>query len=156
MFSPTLFLLSALQCSMSSYFSFAEAASANVTIDDTYGDPAMRVIPTYSANWNIGQECSGCAVIPDASKAFMGSWHDTTSNYPLKGASHQVTMTFKGMFNCQLFYRQTILLHRQAPRFGSIVFWRIMTRRASQRLPMLPSSWTAPQIQHIPINQTGL
>ncbi|EPT06111.1 hypothetical protein FOMPIDRAFT_9495, partial [Fomitopsis schrenkii] len=72
------------------------AASTNFTIDDTFGDSATGLSPTYSTNWNVGQTCSGCAVVPDASKTFMGTWHDTTTNSPMKPAPHQVNLTFQG------------------------------------------------------------
>ncbi|KAI0724107.1 hypothetical protein C8Q72DRAFT_858228 [Fomitopsis betulina] len=81
------------------YFVLASAAaSTNVTIDDTYGDSVTGLRPVYSAGWNIGQDCSGCAITPDESKAFMGTWHDTTSDSPLDSTNipHQVTLTFRG------------------------------------------------------------
>ncbi|EPT00117.1 hypothetical protein FOMPIDRAFT_1123161 [Fomitopsis schrenkii] len=50
----------------------------NRTIDDTYGDSITGLQVVYSG-WNTGQLCPGCAVQPDASATFEGSWHDTTS-----------------------------------------------------------------------------
>lgn len=81
------------------------AASTNFTIDDTFGDSATGLSPTYSTNWNVGQTCSGCAVVPDASKTFMGTWHDTTTNSPMKPAPHQVNLTFQGMSGARPSFR---------------------------------------------------
>ena len=66
----------------------------NRTIDDTYGDSATGLQVVYSEFWNKGQVCSGCAVQPDPSKAFEGSWHDTTSG----PTSHNATMKFIGTY----------------------------------------------------------
>ena len=96
--SPALLLLSVLQCFLFSPFASA-ATSVNVTIDDTSGDSLTGIKPTYSANWNVGQKCLTCAVTPEASEAFMGTWHDTTSNVP-QDKPHTVTMTFRGASSC--------------------------------------------------------
>ncbi|KAH9930961.1 uncharacterized protein B0H18DRAFT_872467 [Fomitopsis serialis] len=66
------------------------------TIDDTYGDSVTGVLPTYGANWNAGQTCSGCAVQPSPSGTYRGTWHDTTSDNPNSTTGHAVTLEFTG------------------------------------------------------------
>ncbi|KZT68208.1 hypothetical protein DAEQUDRAFT_344616 [Daedalea quercina L-15889] len=72
------------------------AASTNTTIDDQYGDLTTGRLPVYSGSWNVGQDCSGCAVSPMPSKTYMGTWHDTTSNSPASSPAHTVALTFNG------------------------------------------------------------
>ena len=93
-------LFSSLVLCYSSSFIQPAAASTYVTIDDTYGDSTTGVLPIYSLDWNVGQDCPACAIIPDASQAFMGSWHDTTSNNPVDSVPHRVNLTFKGVPGC--------------------------------------------------------
>ena len=76
------------------HMAFAALRIINRTIDDTYGDSATGLQVVYSEFWNKGQVCSGCAVQPDPSKAFEGSWHDTTSG----PTSHNATMKFIGTY----------------------------------------------------------
>ncbi|KAH9930966.1 uncharacterized protein B0H18DRAFT_120087 [Fomitopsis serialis] len=112
--TPCSFLLSALKSMpprfcihhlflilLHSVFVFAETR----TIDDTFGDSVTGEIPNYSSSdcWSQGPDCSGCFLQPDASKAYNGTWHDTSSNTcsgndandPFK-AGHGVTFTFVG------------------------------------------------------------
>ncbi|EPT00090.1 hypothetical protein FOMPIDRAFT_1123150 [Fomitopsis schrenkii] len=72
------------------------ASATNRTIDDTYGDPVTQFQVAYTANWNPGQSCTGCAVQPDPSQAFDGTWHDTTSNNPNSTSPHSATLKFNG------------------------------------------------------------
>ncbi|KAH9842351.1 uncharacterized protein C8Q71DRAFT_719940 [Rhodofomes roseus] len=71
-------------------------------IDDTYGDPEMGIIPSYSiANcWNNESSCPGCVLHPDASQAYDGTWHETTSNecngQDNNAAGHSVAFNFIG------------------------------------------------------------
>ena len=58
-------------------------ALTNVTVDDEGGDELTGDKPTYtpsgsSGNWAQGADCTGCIVKPDATKAFNGTWHDST------------------------------------------------------------------------------
>ena len=76
-------------------------------IDDTYGDSATGVLPSYSSDgvdcWNEGPGCSACTLQPQASQAHNGTWHDTTSDVCNNAASnngtagHSVTFNFVGM-----------------------------------------------------------
>ncbi|KAH9934654.1 uncharacterized protein B0H18DRAFT_977570, partial [Fomitopsis serialis] len=74
------------------------AANTNRTIDDTYGDVATGMSPIYTENWNPGSTCMGCVIGPSAEKAYMGTWHDTTSDEPLgtSNTAHDVALTFTG------------------------------------------------------------
>ena len=71
------------------------AGSTNRTIDDQWGDSVTGVLPAYSTNWNFGPDCNNCAVAPSVSKAFGGTWHDTTSSNP-NTTGHYVTLSFTG------------------------------------------------------------
>ena len=77
---------------------FGLAALVNRTIDDYFGDPITGTFPIYSpANlWQQGNGCTGCIVQPDVSKAFDGTWHDST--FLVGGATRTVSVTFTGKF----------------------------------------------------------
>ncbi|KAJ3742447.1 hypothetical protein DFH05DRAFT_214509 [Lentinula detonsa] len=49
-------------------------------IDDEDGDPVTGVFPTFSpqTGWTQGSVCTDCAFHPDSTKAFNGTWSDTT------------------------------------------------------------------------------
>jgi hypothetical protein len=72
------------------------AILVNRTIDDQFGDPITGTYPTYSPaeDWRPGANCSDCSVRPDVTKAFDGTWHDSTY-YP-GDAPRTVTVTFSG------------------------------------------------------------
>ena len=81
-------------------------------IDDTYGDLVTGALPSYSSDgvdcWNKGPGCAACTLQPQASQAYNGTWHDTTSNVCNNTAvnngtaGHSVTFTFQGMSNPSL------------------------------------------------------
>ncbi|KAF8186910.1 hypothetical protein K438DRAFT_1595870 [Mycena galopus ATCC 62051] len=72
------------------------AAFSNRTIDDTNGDPITGFLPVYApeAQWNVGQNCSGCLVQPDVGQLFDYTWHDTTQG--ASGVPSSVTLNFTG------------------------------------------------------------
>lgn len=72
------------------------AVLVNRTIDDQYGDPITRRYPVYSpvGDWQQGATCSDCAIKPNVSKAFHGTWHDSTF-YP-GSTPKSVSVTFNG------------------------------------------------------------
>lgn len=54
-------------------------SAENRTIDDSFGDSATGFKPEFtpSSSWNTG-ECAGCAIKPDAARAFGGTWTEAT------------------------------------------------------------------------------
>lgn len=73
-------------------------------IDDTYGDLVTGALPTYSDTdcWNASP-CSDCSLQPNASQAYNGTWHDTSSNTcrsmdtaSAMAADHSVSFAFTG------------------------------------------------------------
>ncbi|KAF9014185.1 hypothetical protein BDQ17DRAFT_1230622 [Cyathus striatus] len=72
------------------------AGTVNVTIDDHYGDVLTQQKPIYLPNtsWS-DQTCVGCAIRPDASKAFNGTYIGATYHPELQNVS--VTMSFEGI-----------------------------------------------------------
>lgn len=74
----------------------ASAILVNRTIDDQFGDPITGTYPTYSPaeDWQPGANCSDCSVRPDVTRAFDGTWHDSTY-YP-GDSPRTVTVTFTG------------------------------------------------------------
>ncbi|KAI0754139.1 hypothetical protein C8Q80DRAFT_1067193, partial [Daedaleopsis nitida] len=51
----------------------------NRTIDNFYGDSDTGLVPEYLPGpWSEGDTCPGCRAQPDPSKAFRGTWSDTT------------------------------------------------------------------------------
>ena len=75
---------------------FGLAALVNRTIDDHFGDQITGALPIYSpANlWQQGNGCTGCLFQADVSKAFDGTWHDST--FLVGGATRTVSVTFTG------------------------------------------------------------
>ena len=71
------------------------ALLVNRTIDDTNGDPTTGLKPIYLPNgpWN-GASCSGCAINPNQSLAFDGTWSAATYNPGLKNMN--ITFSFIG------------------------------------------------------------
>ena len=79
----------------------SSAVLVNRTIDDQFGDPITSTYPVYSpvGDWQQGATCSDCAIKPDVSKAFDGTWHDSTF-YP-GSTPKSVSVTFNGAsFRC--------------------------------------------------------
>ena len=74
----------------------SSAVLVNRTIDDQFGDPITSTYPVYSpvGDWQQGATCSDCAITPDVSKAFDGTWHDSTF-YP-GSTPKSVSVTFNG------------------------------------------------------------
>ncbi|KAI0736641.1 hypothetical protein C8Q72DRAFT_791036 [Fomitopsis betulina] len=67
----------------------------NRTIDDYFADSVTGRQVEYTGYWNVGQTCYGCAIHPDANKAYAGTWHDVTSNYPNTSIADYLTIQFK-------------------------------------------------------------
>ncbi|KAF4593841.1 hypothetical protein EYR40_008635 [Pleurotus pulmonarius] len=67
-------------------------ALRNISIDDSFGDESTHDVPTYTppSKWTV----SGRAT-PNASLAYKGTWHDTTS-HPLD-ANHTASFSFTGV-----------------------------------------------------------
>lgn len=86
---PALFLLA--------FASDGSAVLVNHTIDDQFGDPVNGIMPVYfpADQWSQGATCVGCTVRPLASKAFDGTWHDTTY-VVTDGKIRSITISFKG------------------------------------------------------------
>lgn len=72
------------------------AGPVNRTIDDYFADSVTGRQVEYTGYWNVGQTCYGCAIHPDANKAYAGTWHDVTSNYPNTSIADYLTIQFKG------------------------------------------------------------
>ena len=85
-------IMSLINCNHHTAF----AILVNRTIDDQFGDPIAGTYPTYSPaeDWQPGANCSDCSIRPDVTKAFDGTWHDSTY-YP-GDAPRTVTVTFSG------------------------------------------------------------
>ena len=73
----------------------------NRTIDDKFGDSISQVTPLYlpsNVRWDQGNTCLGCLInhtFVDVSRAFDGTWHDSTYSgigYP----EHFLTFNFTG------------------------------------------------------------
>ncbi len=56
------------------------AVLVNVTVDDAHPDPLTGISIAYAPPnaWTLDSNCSTCVATPDKSKAYMGTWHDTT------------------------------------------------------------------------------
>jgi hypothetical protein len=71
------------------------AAKVNRTIDDTYGDPATGIMPTYlpqTGSW-ANASCGGCMIKADPNVAYDGSW--TAATYH-SGGSVAIELPFTG------------------------------------------------------------
>lgn len=68
----------------------------NVTVDDQFGDSLSGTIPTYTpaSKWATGPQCTACSAQPDPSRAFNGTWHDSTNQ--LRDPSSVITYNFTG------------------------------------------------------------
>ena len=73
------------------------AGIVNRTIDDGFGDSVtlqkVTYLPTTSNVWQ-NQLCTGCAIQPDISRAFMGTY--TAATYHPALGSMSITMKFNG------------------------------------------------------------
>jgi hypothetical protein len=78
-------------------FGTANAVLTNRTIDDQNGDSVTGSLPLYSPSdlWNEGVGCVPCAIHPEPSDAFDGTWHDTQI-VPNVTTPRTVTMSFNG------------------------------------------------------------
>jgi hypothetical protein len=83
---PFLLLLFSLVCDA--------AAQRNVTIDDT--DAGVVYAP--AAAWEQGATCLGCGVAGaiDPTRAYGGTWHDTTTGSNLTNGTRTLTLSFTG------------------------------------------------------------
>lgn len=74
-----------------------EAGIVNRTIDDTFGDSQTNQLVTYSPTtagvWQ-DETCVGCAIVPDVSQAFKGTYTAATYNPGL--GSMGISMQFSG------------------------------------------------------------
>ncbi|KAF8350378.1 hypothetical protein F5887DRAFT_938908 [Amanita rubescens] len=72
-----------------------QAVLVNRTIDDTNGDSTTGRVPIYQpgGSWN-GASCSGCAINPNQSLAFDGTWSAVTYNPGLNNTN--ITFSFTG------------------------------------------------------------
>lgn len=79
------------------FFIRGHAIPQNVTIDDEKGDEFSGQKPFYtpqeSTNWNIGPGQSGTIKV-DSSKAFSGTWHDST--YDVGDEARTIVIQFTG------------------------------------------------------------
>ena len=84
---------------LSCAFVLTNTASTNFTIDDYNGDQITGLKPSYSPilGWNQGNDCSECTAKLDATKTFMGTWHDV-SYQPTDPEPRVITLSFNGMF----------------------------------------------------------
>ena len=84
---------------------FGLAALVNRTIDDHFGDQITGTLPIYSPVnlWQQGNGCTGCLFQADVSKAFDGTWRDST--FLVGGATRTVSVTFTG----ELFFLSMLL-----------------------------------------------
>lgn len=73
--------------------------SADVNVDDE--NSSVSYSP--SGSWSEGNGCSTCALHPDSSNAFDGSWHDTT--FQSGGDTPTITLSFTGK---SLFFRKKL------------------------------------------------
>ena len=66
----------------------------NWSIDDTLGDAVTGMIPTYTPGnfWHKAGGCTSCAIHPDSSMVFRGTWHETTYRYD--GSMDDVSLEF--------------------------------------------------------------
>ena len=75
-------------------------AGSNRTIDDTHGDSVTGDVPKYDtstdAGWNAEPGCTSCALMPDATEMFMGTWHDNTLHSDAVG-NNSITFSFTGI-----------------------------------------------------------
>lgn len=95
---------------VSCLFQRALASLANVTIDDTFGDPqtGARIVYSPVSAWENGaQACStSCAARPDPRQLCNGTWHETifiSHSGDSKDDSSQIpsaSVTFSGQFVC--------------------------------------------------------
>ncbi|THV03980.1 hypothetical protein K435DRAFT_962113 [Dendrothele bispora CBS 962.96] len=90
--------------------------AVNRTIDDSLGDSVTKQRPTYfpaSGVWD-DETCSGCAIQPDRSLAFDGTWTAATYNANLGNVS--VTFNFHGT----AIYIFFILANNQGPGITTV------------------------------------
>jgi hypothetical protein len=75
---------------------FASAASVNHSIDDTNGDSVTGAKPIYFPPTGVwaGADCVGCAIQPNPSLAFDGTWTAATYNAQLGLTS--IVLSFTG------------------------------------------------------------
>jgi hypothetical protein len=88
---------------------FADAGQVNRTIDDTKGDIVTGAKPTYLPTtggvW-AGADCAKCAVQPNSSLAFDGTWTAATYHATLGMTSIKLPFTgnvfsyFDKMYEC--------------------------------------------------------
>lgn len=77
----------------------ASLSLTNITIDDQFADPAVttnsKLIYSPASMWKQGSSCgSSCFAQVDSSQAYMGSWHDATTDIGMPPCT--VTVQFGG------------------------------------------------------------
>jgi hypothetical protein len=117
----------------------ALSALVNVTIDNKYGDPRTGAQFIFSPNgaWYDGPGCTTCQAQPDPSRAYNGTWVDSTFNTllgsnPFPKAIPTASINFTGPVAFVLFCvpRQLTWLP-QAQRYTSTALWPIRFPRRS-------------------------
>ena len=89
-------LLSAILCRSPTFASAAN--TVNRTIDDSYGDSQTGQLVVYLPEVDIpwhNQTCGGCAIRPDVSQVFMGTYTAATY-HPGRPPNMNITMQFNG------------------------------------------------------------
>lgn len=78
------------------FVSVVQGALVNRTIDDWFGDSQSSQRPVFSPTGDTwkDEQCVGCAINPDTSKAFQGTY--TAATYGKGGNPISVTMDFEG------------------------------------------------------------
>ncbi|OBZ78935.1 hypothetical protein A0H81_00321 [Grifola frondosa] len=104
-------LFSILSLLSSHHFVQTFAALVNVTVDDTYGDPRTgnQFVYTPSQIWNFGPTCIPCFAKPDASQAYLGTWHDGAPDTALNDGDTTGTMSIEISFSGSAIYVYCIL-----------------------------------------------
>ena len=117
----------------------------NRTIDDTNGDPITRLTPVYlpKGPWN-GQNCTSCAINPNASLAFDGTWSAATYNPgPKKHKQHEhliLVYRLEMFFQCPCFQ---ILPRFKLLYFAGVAVWIFFILANANDLPSGTTSTTA-------------
>lgn len=74
--------------------------TTNRTIDDTIGDLVTGAKPTYIPSSGVWDDttCVGCAIVPETTKAFRGTWNAATYNRNIPEVSVQFSFTGKFLY----------------------------------------------------------
>ena len=107
-------------CFLFLLFEISRSAQVNRTIDDTKGDSVTGVMPTYVPStggvW-AGADCTGCAIQPDPTQAFDGTW--TAATYHPQLSLTSIELSFTGGFTSHNIYGDE-MLHKLPPSQGPL------------------------------------